>query len=340
MKFGIQFRPQDPPAGENLTRRWTELLEAAKVAEDVGFDGVFVPEHHMIPDGYPPSVWGPLGALAAVTERIDIGTAMHIPVFEHPIHVAEHAALIDVISGGRLRLGIGMGGHVPEFELFGLDPRTQVSRHEEGIELIQRAWAGERIQHQGKHFQVEAEGPIHPSPIGAELWFGAMSAPGARRAARFGAPYMTDGIHSYDVIKYWTDEYLAAGDEHGTRERLRPILIREAWVADSIEDVERDWWPHVRADHWFYVNMERFCREREPALDGVDEESKFDFETYRKDRLLIGSPEEVIAMIERFREALNHDYTICAFRMASGPSFEKELECIRRFAADVIPAFR
>lgn len=338
MKFGIQFRPQDPPAAENLTRRWSELLAAARLAEEVGFDGVFVPEHHMVPDGYPPSVWGPLGALAAVTEKIDIGTAMHLPVLDHPIHVAEHAALIDVISGGRLRLGIGIGNHGPEFELYGLNPKTQMSRYEECIDLIQRAWAGEEIDHEGKHFKVK--GQVHPQPIGAELWYGAMSAAGVQRAARLAMPYMTDGLHSYPVIKFWTDEYLAAGDENGTRERLRPILIRESWVADSIDDVERDWWPHVRDDHWFYVNMNRFWREKEPALDGVDEISKFDFETYRQDRLLVGSPEEVIAMIKRFREMMGHDYTICAFRMAGGPSFEKELECIRRFARDVIPAFR
>lgn len=338
MKFGIQFRPQDPPAAANLTERWRQLLEVAQIAEDVGFDGLFVPEHHMVPDGYPPSVWGPLGALAAVTERVDIGTAMHLPALDHPIHVAEHSALVDVISGGRLKLGIGMGGVGPEYELYGLNPKTQKSRYEESIDLIQRAWAGEEIEHEGKHFKVKGE--IHPKPVGAELWYGAMSVPGVRRAARPGLPYMTDGLHSYEVIKFWTDEYRSAGEEFGTAEQLRPVLIREAWVADSIDEVEREWWPHVRSDHWFYVNMDRFWKEKEPALDGVDSEAALDFETYRRDRLLVGSPDEVIAMIEKFRDVMGHDYTVCAFRFANGPSFEREIECVRRFAADVIPAFR
>jgi alkanesulfonate monooxygenase SsuD/methylene tetrahydromethanopterin reductase-like flavin-dependent oxidoreductase (luciferase family) len=338
MKFGIQFRPQDPPAGEHLVERWEQLLVAARVAEEVGFDGVFVPEHHMIPDGYPPSVWGPLGALAAVTERVEIGTAMHLPALDHPIHVAEHAALVDVISNGRLRLGIGMGNRGPEYQLYGLDPKTQVSRYEESIDLIQRAWAGEEIDHEGKHFTVK--GRVYPQPVGAELWYGAMSVGGVRRAARLGMPYMTDGLHSHDVIKLWTDAYKEAGVEYGTEERLRPILIREAWVADSLADVERDWWPHVRRDHWFYVNMDRFWREKEPALDGIEREEQLTFDRYRKDRLFVGSPDDMCASIEQFHAMMGNDYTILAFRMASGPSFEKELECIRRFGRDVIPAFR
>jgi alkanesulfonate monooxygenase SsuD/methylene tetrahydromethanopterin reductase-like flavin-dependent oxidoreductase (luciferase family) len=337
MKFGLQFRPQDPPHGKKLAERWEQLLAAARVAEESGFHGVFVPEHHMIPDGYPPSVWGPLGALAAVTKRVEIGTAMHLPVLDHPIHVAEHAALVDIISKGRLRLGIGMGNHGPEFELYGLNPRSQRSRFEECIELIQRAWSGEYIEHEGKHFTVK--GQVFPRPIGAELWMGAMSVPGVRRAARYGLPYATDGLHSYDVIKYWTDEYRAAGAEFGTTDELRPVLIREAWVADSLEAVERDWWPHVRRDHWFYVNMDRFCREREPALDGVEREEDLTFERYHPDRLFVGSPTQVIACIERFHEMMGNDYVIMALRMASGPSFEKELECIRRIGREVIPAF-
>lgn len=338
MRFGIQFRPQDPPEAAKLTERWQQLLQAAQVAEEVGFDGVFVPEHHMMQDGYPPSVWGPLGALAAVTKHVEIGTAMHLPVLDHPVHVAEHAAMVDVISNGRLRLGIGMGNHGPEFELYGLDPKTQRSRFEECIELIQRAWTGEPIDHEGKHFAVK--GSVLPTPVGAELWMGAMSVPGVRRAARYRMPYVTDGLHSYEVIKHWTDQYWAAGDEFGTTEALRPILVREAWVADSLADVERDWWPHVRKDHWMYVQMDRYLLEREPVVQGFASESDMCFEAYSADRLFVGSPEQVIASIERFAEMMRTDYTILALRMASGPSFEQELECIRRIGREVIPAFR
>ena len=100
MKFGLLFRPQDPPNAEHIGQRWQEILAAGQVAEEAGWDGLFVPEHHMMPDAYLPSPWAPLGALAALTERVDIGTTVHLLPFEHPVHVAEHSAMVDVLSGG------------------------------------------------------------------------------------------------------------------------------------------------------------------------------------------------------------------------------------------------
>ena len=130
MKFGLLFRVQDPPNAEHIVDRWQEALETAKVAEESGFDGVFLPEHHMMPDGYLPSQWPVLGALAAVTERLEIGTTVHLLPFEHPIHMAEHGAMVDILSNGRLRLGVGMANFPEEFELFGLNPkrRSRASR--------------------------------------------------------------------------------------------------------------------------------------------------------------------------------------------------------------------
>ena len=78
MKFGLLFRPQDPPNAEHIGQRWQEILAAGQVAEEAGWDGLFVPEHHMMPDAYLESPWPALGALAAVTERVDISTTVHL----------------------------------------------------------------------------------------------------------------------------------------------------------------------------------------------------------------------------------------------------------------------
>lgn len=201
MKFGVLLMTQDPPEGENVVRRYQEVLDAAKVVEEAGFDGVFLPEHHMMPDAYLPSPWGMLGGIAAITERVEIGTTIHLLPLDHPIHVAEHAAVVDIISNGRLRMGCGMGNFPEEFDLFGLNAKTQVSRFEEAIEIVQRAWAGEDIDFHSKHFDIT--GKIRPLPVGAEMWLGAMSEPGVRRAARFGCPWPTDPLHNLDVMKYW-----------------------------------------------------------------------------------------------------------------------------------------
>lgn len=341
MKFGLLFRVQDPPDASNLVERWQQALQVAKLAEDVGFDGVFLPEHHMMPDGYLSSVWPVLGALAAVTERIELGTTVHLLPLDHPIHTAEAGAMVDTLSNGRLRLGVGMANFPQEFDLFGLNPKTQLSRFEEAIELVQRAWAGETIDFDGKRFKVKATGPITPRPVGAELWIGAMSEPGVRRAARFGCKWPTDPLHNVDVMKYWTDLYRAAGEEFGTSDKLGVCLLRDGWVADSLEEVERVWWPKIRNEHWFYFEqVPRWVAEREPFLEGVEKEEDFHFDRHRIDRLVVGSPQDCIESVRRFQEALDNEYLIMSFRVAQGPSFEEELECIRRFGEEVIPAFR
>ncbi|MFZ0975602.1 MAG: LLM class flavin-dependent oxidoreductase, partial [Solirubrobacteraceae bacterium] len=168
MKFGILFRPQDPPNAAHIRERWQEILQAARVAEESGFDGLFVPEHHMMEDAYLPSPWAALGALSAVTERVELGTTITLLPLEHPIHFAEHAAMADVLAGGRIRIGVGLGNFPQEFDLFGVNAKTQVSRFEECIEIVQRVWAGEEIDFHSKHFDIK--GKITPLPIGAQLW--------------------------------------------------------------------------------------------------------------------------------------------------------------------------
>ncbi|QEC50570.1 LLM class flavin-dependent oxidoreductase [Baekduia soli] len=339
MKFGLLFKPQDPPDASNIVLRWKELLEAGKLAESVGFDGLFIPEHHMMPDGYCPSPWGPLGALAASTSRVDIGTTVHLLPFEHPIHAAEHAAMVDIISNGRLKLGVGMGNFPAEFELYGLNPKTQVSRFEQCVELVQRAWAGEDLDYHSKHFDIK--GKISPLPVAAEMWMGAMSEPGVRRAARFGLPWATDPLHNLQVMKHWTKMYRDAADEYGTADKQSVVLLRDGWVADSMAEVEKTWWPVIRAEHWFYFEkVPRWVEEFEPFLADIKGEADFRFDQHHQERFIVGSPEQCIESVQHFKDELDMDYLIMSFREANGPSFEEELACIERFGKEVIPAFR
>ena len=234
MKFGLLFRVQDPPNAENIVGRWQEALETAKVAEESGFDGVSSRAPH---DARRLPALSVAGARRA---RRDHGTARarhhgSPPPFEHPIHTAEHGAMVDVLSNGRLRLGVGMANFPEEFELFGLAHKRQVSRFEEGIEIVQRAWAGE---HRLRGQALQGQGHITPKPVGAELWIGAMSGP-ACAGPRASAPaWPTDPLHNLDVMKYWADLYREAGVEHGTSDKLGVVLLRDGWVADSLEEVE------------------------------------------------------------------------------------------------------
>jgi hypothetical protein len=124
MKFGLLFRPQDPPEAANIVGRWQEILAAAKVAEEVGFDGLFVPEHHMMPDGYLPSPWAALGGAGrdhrARRERHDDPPA----AVRAPDPRGRARAMVDVISNGRLRLGCPPAGG----QRAALPPRASAAR--------------------------------------------------------------------------------------------------------------------------------------------------------------------------------------------------------------------
>lgn len=339
MKFGVLFMPQDPPKGEKLHKRWQEILTAAEVAEESGFEGVFLPEHHMMDDGYVPQPIAACAALAARTSKVDVGTTVSLLPFYNPVHVAEMSAVVDVVSGGRMRLGCGLANFEPEFELFGLEKKKQVSRFEESIDLVQRLWAGEELDHDGKNFK--AQGKIRPLPLNAELWLGAMSEPGVDRAAKFGCPWVTDPLHNIEVMTHWTEHYQNAGEKYQTTSDQRVIMIREGWCADSLAQAKKDWWPCIRADHWFYFQqVPRWVADREPFLKDVRKEEDFKFENHRMDRLVVGSPQDCIETIEKFRDAIDPDYMIMRFRLATGPSHRKELECIRRFGSEVIPHFQ
>ncbi len=340
MKFGLLFRAQDPPAGEHLTRRWQEILRAGQLAEEVGFDGLFLPEHHMMDDGYTPAPMIGLGALAAVTSRVDLGTTIMLLPFYNPVQVAEHAAMVDVISDGRMILGVGVGNYEPEFELFGRTGANQIPLFEESISIVRRLWAGEEVDHVSEYHKVK--GHIRPLPKnGGRLWMGAMSFPGVRRAARFGAPWPSDPLHNIHVIKEWADEYRAEGERQGTSDKLSLSLLRDGWVADDLDQVERDWWPSIRAEHWFYFSqIPRWVADREPLLQGIEQESDFSFEKHLVDRLVVGSPEECIDTICRFEDEVDNDYLVMSFRVAAGPDHDKELECIERFGKDVIAGYR
>lgn len=343
MKLGLMLMTQDPPRAGRIVERWQQLLELARVAEESGFDGVFVPEHHMADDACLPSPLVALAAIAARTSRIELGTAALVLPFHHPVSVAEDAAVLDVISSGRVRLGCGLGRHDIGAAMFGVQREEQLARLEEGIDIIRRAWAGEAFDHAGEHFR--AVGRIAPLPVGAELWLAAMSASGVRRAARLGLPWLSDPIHNNAVVGHWARAYREAGDEHGTKDALKLVMIRDAWVEDSLIEVERTWWPHTRDDlvgrAGFYRNLPRAVAERDPVLAAAMEVGEFDFHRHRAERFIVGSPTDCIEQIREFDKTVGGiDYLVCRMRMPTGPAFDAEVECVQRFGREVAPAVR
>jgi probable F420-dependent oxidoreductase len=166
------------------------VVDLARAAEAAGWDGVFVWDHLAYVWGVPAAdPWVALSAAAAVTSRIRLGTWV-TPLPRHRPHVlAQTLASLDLLSGGRTIFGAGLGGVAPEYAAFGepADRKHHAAVVDEGLELLNALWSGERVDHHGRHFTAEGV-TLRPLPVQRPripIWIGGDSPPALRRAARW-----------------------------------------------------------------------------------------------------------------------------------------------------------
>ena len=155
MKFGIYSSIADPPRGERLDLRIDEVIAEAKLAEEVGFDSCFFGEHHQDKDGFLPSPLIVATAVAAQTTTLNVGTSVILLPLHNPVQVAEDVITLDLVSRGRIILGVGLGYQDADFRAFEVPIRQRMGRFEEGVEIIRNCWSGEPFSFHGEYHQLE-----------------------------------------------------------------------------------------------------------------------------------------------------------------------------------------
>ena len=171
------------------------LLDQIVFAEELGFDSIWITEHHFVEDGYCPSPISVLAAIAARTRRVQLSTDILLLPLYHAVRLAEDVATINLISNGRMMLGLGMGYRDEEFAAFGTSRQERVGRTEEGIDVLRGAWGPEPFSYAGRYYQLH-DVNVTPKPVQQPhppLWLAAMSAPAARRAARYDLHLLPQG---------------------------------------------------------------------------------------------------------------------------------------------------
>jgi alkanesulfonate monooxygenase SsuD/methylene tetrahydromethanopterin reductase-like flavin-dependent oxidoreductase (luciferase family) len=204
--FTLRFDLRNPPAaGTSMGERYQAALDMAEWADEVGFVMIVLSEHHGSDDGYLPSPLTMAAAMAARTRQVRIMVAALIAPFYDPLRLAEDAAVVDNLSGGRLDLVIGAGYVPTEFAMFGVGMDERVRRSEEAITTLRNAWTGEPFEHRGRTVRVT---PVPCQPGGPTVMMGGSSEGAARRAARLGIGFMpTDG----GVWEFFRAETIALG---------------------------------------------------------------------------------------------------------------------------------
>lgn len=233
VNFGLWYDLRNPPQGNRpFSTFYREVLNQVQWAEGLGFDSVWLTEHHFCDDGYTPSPFTIAAAIGERTTTMQIGTNLIVAPLHNPIRLAEDAATVSLLTGGRFDLGLGMGYWAPEFAAFGRSLRNRPSLLEETVALIRRAWAGSREPFNGKRFSFP-DVPVTPVPEHTpQLLVGAMAEPAIERAARIADGFLsTQNPHQ--------PSYLAALDKQGIPPEHGRIYAGQ-WTIIA-DDPEREW---------------------------------------------------------------------------------------------------
>jgi alkanesulfonate monooxygenase SsuD/methylene tetrahydromethanopterin reductase-like flavin-dependent oxidoreductase (luciferase family) len=300
MRFGTIVGFQNP---ERWRHPWQDVYETTlrfvDQAEDVGLDEVWLTEHHFAEDGYCPALLPVAAAIAARTQRIRIGTkALLLPLHE-PLRVAEDAAVVDTLSGGRLDLGVAAGYRPAEFEGFAIDPSERGRRMDEGLAVLRSYLHGGRLSFKGQHYEY-GSAVVLPPPVQRPfpLWVGGRSSAAMRRAAREACHLMlADFILSNAAADY--EAYAAALDEAGLR--VGDFEVAAVAVVFVDEDRDRAWeiaGPHLlyqqnQYRRWFTEAGDR-SNDRFVPAGSVDELERGSY--------LVGTPQDVRDGISQLRD--------------------------------------
>jgi len=189
LEVGLFFTFRNPPAWRRPPAQlYADCLDQIRLADDAGFDGVWLGEHHFTDDGFAPSLMTLAAAVAATTTHVQIGTYVLLLPEHHPVRLAEAATAVDLVSNGRLILGVGLGYRPAEFDAVGLDYHRRGELMEEGLEILVRCFTEEVFSFEGRHFHL-TDVAMTPRPVQSpmpRILLGGSSEPMLRRAARLG----------------------------------------------------------------------------------------------------------------------------------------------------------
>ncbi|MFB6393273.1 LLM class flavin-dependent oxidoreductase [Polymorphospora lycopeni] len=299
MKLGIiigDVRTSVPPA-EHLD----QLLRQVEAAQRNGFTHITIGQHFMYGD----LRWlQPVPVLARLAAEVDphitLATNIVVVPLYHPVLLAEELATLDIITAGRLVVGAGIGYRTQEFDYLGVPYGERISRFEESLELIRRLWNERKVDHHGRHWRFEGAEP-HLRPVQQphpQIWIGAQSAPGVRRAARLGDRWTISPREPLPALSRLWETYRRERETLGLPVRP-PIMRRDLILGRDRTDALERFGAMAQGRYLAYANREL------AALDADTVASNFSEAV--KDTVLAGSPDQVIDQLRAIHDAVPLD---------------------------------
>jgi alkanesulfonate monooxygenase SsuD/methylene tetrahydromethanopterin reductase-like flavin-dependent oxidoreductase (luciferase family) len=344
MKFSLFVHMERISPDEPEQKLYHDMLELCRMADEGGMHAIWTGEHHGMSFTIAPNPLLNLVDIARRTKNVRLGTGTVIAPFWHPIKLAGEAAMTDIITDGRLDLGIARGAYSFEYDrvLPGLDAWNAGGRMRELIPAIKGLWAGDHA-HEGQYWQFPAttSAPLPLQQPHPPIWVAARDPMSHDFAVSQGCHVQCTPLHmAHEEIVSLMDRFNAACANHPEVPRPKIMLLQHGYVASDAADAELA----ANELNSFYAYFGAWFLNRRPIERGMIQrltpEEIAAHPVYSpavmRQNLLIGEADEVIAKL-RAIEALGYDEF--SLWIDSGMSFERKRDSLRRFIENVMPAF-
>jgi len=332
-QFGLVVRGQ-AEQGEDITRRFQETLAFVRLADQLGFDSVTKTAHYSAHPFQMLQLVPMLARFAAEAPRLRLNAGVLLLPLLSPLHVAEEFATLDVITSGKIILGVGLGYRDVEFKAFGVPRAQRVRRFEANLQAVRRLWTEEKVQMKTPFFELD-DASCLPKPLQKPhppIWIGANADPAIERAARLGDCWYIGPAIEIPALERQMGLYRRALDAAGKPFPEELPMRREVFVARTKADAIRLCAPYLGAKYKAYHEW----RQDMPDDDrGLGQE----FEALIGDRFLIGSPDEVAEQMLALHKRLGVNHLVMSTEWAGMPE-SLATETIEMLAHEVFPRVR
>lgn len=317
---------------------YQDILEQVQIAEEFGFEGVWLGERHFEhSDLLYPSPFHVAAAIAAKTRRIRIGTAGRILALDHPIHIAEDAATVDILSGGRLDLGVTRAGLDERFHQIFHRPLedTRRGQFEEALDIIVKSWTSEKFAYEGQYYQIP-EVSVLPKPVQKPrppIYLVAVSRHTMAFAAQKGYPVFVGALQTPRELKESLTFYWKTFQESGHNGTAVDLPVnRFLYVGESNTKAREE----IAGPFWSFIQHK--APDLKLALQGKYGEKGFTLERFLEDFCIFADPDVVIEKIKEL-QALGVTYLLCTLNFIT-MDHKLCLKSMERFATEVMPHFK
>jgi len=332
MQYGIGMRTQYA-AGFDMQKGFAEHVEQARLAEKFGFDSLMKNSHFA---GYPLQEFQQLPFLSRImTEApsLRLLTGIVLLSLQKPLDLAEQLASIDVMSGGRLIFGCGLGYREVEFRGFGTTQKERVPRFIENLEAVKRLWTEDHVSMKGSHFEL-MDATLSMKPLQKPtppIWMGANADVAIERAAELADVWFMNPHQRMETIERQVEVYKRALDRFNKPFPDEIPIAREIFVANSREEAINTAKPFLEEKYKIYHQWGQ-----DKVMPKGDDNLALDYDELLEDRFLLGSPEEIAEQIIAQNRQCGINHLVLQFHWVGIPQ-ELVLESMTRFAEEVRP---